>query len=162
VEAPNGKTVSPIEQGKYTVTSKPSKARSINGGPPKEHKGVDLGSPEGTPVRAVKDGTVVGIRTETVKDARGQPLRNPDGSVKMKGYGNYVVVQHADGTTTRYAHLSSFNKNPDFKVGQKIGAGTVVGEVGHTGRSVGKTGNHLHFELRNAKNVATDPMHFIK
>ena len=106
IEEANGKTVKPLEDGKYTVTSRMSAARTL-GGVTKPHNGVDLAAPQGTPIHAVKDGTIVGIKTETYKDARGNPIRNPDGSVKMKGYGNYVTVKHDDGTITRYAHMSS-------------------------------------------------------
>lgn len=157
----SGKTFKPIEDGKYTVTSRMSAARTLNG-VTKAHKGIDLSAKEGTPIHAVQDGTIVGIQTEAHKDARGMPLRNPDGSIKTKGYGQYVTVKHADGTMTRYAHLSSYNKNPDFKVGQKIGAGTVIGEVGHTGRSVGRTGDHLHFELRDSSGKPISPNKFIE
>jgi murein DD-endopeptidase MepM/ murein hydrolase activator NlpD len=56
------------------------------------------------------------------------------------GYGNTVVVEHADGIRTRYAHLSSIQ----VEVGTRVDAGTVVGRVGSSGRS---TGPHLHFEV---------------
>lgn len=55
-------------------------------------------------------------------------------------YGLLVTVAHADGVTTRYAHLSSV----DVKVGQELAASQVVGRVGQTGRA---TGPHLHFEV---------------
>ena len=55
------------------------------------------------------------------------------------GYGLEVVVRHDLGWTTRYAHLSG----AEVREGQKVGRGTLLGEVGSTGRS---TGPHLHFE----------------
>ena len=59
------------------------------------------------------------------------------------GYGNLVTVRHPDGTETRYAHMSAFGEG--LQVGDKVGAGTVLGAVGNTGNS---TGPHLHFEVR--------------
>jgi murein DD-endopeptidase MepM/ murein hydrolase activator NlpD len=61
------------------------------------------------------------------------------------GYGNYVVVDHPNGTQTLYAHLY---KNIVWQ-GQKVVQGQVIGYLGTTGRS---TGCHLHFEVRGAKN----------
>lgn len=86
------------------------------------HHGVDIGAPTGTPIRAFAAGTV------TFAGARG-------------GYGNVVIVQHANGVETRYAHQSRM----DVVVGQRVGAGDVVGRVGATGVA---TGPHLHFEVR--------------
>jgi murein DD-endopeptidase MepM/ murein hydrolase activator NlpD len=56
-------------------------------------------------------------------------------------YGKYIVVGHADGWKTYYAHLNSFN----VSVGQKVSTGTLIGKVGSTG---GSTGPHLHYEQR--------------
>ena len=56
------------------------------------------------------------------------------------GYGLTVVVDHPNGTQTRYAHLSSLSVKP----GEEVAQGTLVGRVGSTGRS---TGPHLHFEV---------------
>lgn len=86
------------------------------------HHGVDIAAPTGTPIRAFAGGTV------TFAGPRG-------------GYGNVVVVEHADGTEARYAHQSGI----DVTVGQRLAAGDVVGRVGATGTA---TGPHLHFELR--------------
>ena len=82
------------------------------------------GSALGKNVRSSAGGTV-----ETVRD-----LGNTS-------YGKYIVVRHAEGWTTLYAHLRSFN----VSVGQSVNTGTVIGKVGNTG---GSTGPHLHYEQR--------------
>jgi murein DD-endopeptidase MepM/ murein hydrolase activator NlpD len=91
---------------------------------------MDIAAAEGTPIRAVRDGTV------TFAGERG-------------GYGLVVYVDHGDGLQTRYAHCSRLHVKP----GQKITQGQLLSEVGSTGRS---TGNHLHFEARK-NGVAVDP-----
>lgn len=88
----------------------------------RHHDGLDLAAPTGTPVVSVTDGTVVAA------GSRG-------------GYGLTVDVDHGNGTMTRYAHLSTI----DVEVGQVVGAGGQLGDVGSTGRS---TGPHLHVEVR--------------
>ena len=69
-----------------------------------------------------------------------------DGSVKEVGtdrvYGNYAVIDHGDGATTKYGHMQ---KPSLLKEGNVIEKGTIIGNVGSTGRS---TGPHLHFECR--------------
>lgn len=70
------------------------------------------------------------------------------------GYGCHVIVNHADGYQTLYAHLSSYS----VSVGDKVGRGQVIGKVGSTGRS---TGAHLHFEVRK-NGVLLNPLGFLK
>ena len=65
-------------------------------------------------------------------------------------YGNTVVVQHSDGTQTRYAHLASIH----VSVGQSVTAGQHIGDVGSTGNS---TGPHLHFEVMDSQGNFMDP-----
>jgi murein DD-endopeptidase MepM/ murein hydrolase activator NlpD len=65
------------------------------------------------------------------------------------GYGNLVVIAHRLGLTSWYAHLSSIG----VRRRQCVGAGTLIGRVGATGRA---TGPHLHFELR-LRGAAVDP-----
>lgn len=86
------------------------------------HGGVDLPAPSGTPVYSVKSG-IVAI------------------SGYNSSYGNYVVIQHTNGYSSLYAHLSS----RCVSANQTVAQGQAIGGVGTTGSS---TGNHLHFEIR--------------
>ena len=94
------------------------------------HNGVDIAAAEGTPVKSWQDGNVVF-------------------SGKMHGYGNLVVVEHADGIKSLYGH----NKANSVAVGQAVKAGQVIAQVGQTGRA---TGPHLHFEVR-VNDTAVNP-----
>ena len=96
------------------------------------HKGMDFAAPAGTPVFAAADGVI------SVKGTQ-------------RGYGNVVYIKHADGSETRYGHMSGFT---DIQPGQVIHEGDQIGFVGSTGVS---TGPHLHFEVRNAAGQAVDP-----
>jgi septal ring factor EnvC (AmiA/AmiB activator) len=86
------------------------------------HRGLDLGGPIGTPIRAAKAGQVVFAG-------------------RQGGYGNLVLINHGDGVTTAYAHLSRFAVSS----GSSVGQGQTIGAVGMTGNT---TGPHLHFETR--------------
>lgn len=97
------------------------------------YNGVDYGAPEGSLVYAAAEGTVIVSRFR------------PNGNPWFGGYGNYVVIEHPNGTQTLYAHLSAVYPG----VGMHLDKGQVLGVVGNTGRS---TGRHLHFEVRGAKN----------
>lgn len=97
----------------------------------KGHTGVDFACGAGTPIVAVKSGTVV---TSTA-------LRNSKGN--YRSYGEYVVINHHDGTMTLYAHMLSGSRT--VSVNQHVSQGQVIGKVGSTGNS---TGPHLHFEVR--------------
>jgi murein DD-endopeptidase MepM/ murein hydrolase activator NlpD len=98
------------------------------------HEGLDFGAPIGTPVYATGEGVVV--------------LAEP-----WDRYGNTVEIDHGNGITSRYAHMSRIK----VKEGQKVNRNTVIGLVGNTGRS---TGAHLHYEVRVA-DYAKDPIKFI-
>lgn len=86
------------------------------------HAGVDFGTPIGTPVYAASSGTVVAA------GAAG-------------GYGQWIKLGHAGGTTSVYGHVSSWT----VTVGQPVAVGQLIGYSGNEGRS---TGPHLHFEVR--------------
>ena len=98
------------------------------------HSGMDFRAEEGTPVQAAGAGRVV--------------TASPTG-----GYGNLVEIDHGNGLTTRYGHLSSI----EVSLGQSVAAGGAVGQVGSTGRS---TGPHLHYETR-VGGSAVDPQRFL-
>lgn len=86
----------------------------------KHHNGLDIAAPSGTPVKPVAAGTVIF-------------------SGWKSGYGNTVILDHADGMVTIYAHHSSNSVTE----GESVDTGTVIALTGSTGRS---TGPHLHFE----------------
>lgn len=100
------------------------------------HKGVDIGAPKGTGIKASASGTVVSASTGY-----------------NGGYGNCVVISHGNGIETAYGHCSALY----VKVGQKISQGQVIAAVGNTGRSYG---NHLHFEIR-VNGVAQNPQNYL-
>jgi murein DD-endopeptidase MepM/ murein hydrolase activator NlpD len=99
------------------------------------HSGVDLADPQGMPVHAAADGIAY-------------PL--PD----YQFYGNHVLLQHAGGLSTLYAHLVRMNVG----WGQSVKRGELIGWVGSTGNS---TGPHLHFEIRFA-GVPVDPIPYLE
>lgn len=67
------------------------------------------------------------------------------------GYGNYVVIEHYDGTKTRYAHCSTIN----VSLNQRVYNGKKIATVGSTGHS---TGAHLHFEVYSNSTTRIDPL----
>ena len=85
------------------------------------HTGLDLAVPEGTPVRAAKDGVVTRASYDRLN-------------------GHLVIIDHGRGVTTAYCH----NAQLEVTVGQKVRAGDRIAESGNTGRS---TGPHLHYQL---------------
>ena len=95
------------------------------------HTGVDFAIAAGTPIYAVKSGTVV------VSTA----LRRSDGT--YRSYGEYIVIDHHDGTMTLYGHMSPGSRL--VGTGASVAQGQQIGSVGQTGNA---TGNHLHFEVR--------------
>jgi murein DD-endopeptidase MepM/ murein hydrolase activator NlpD len=100
-------------------------------GQTKFHQGIDLAAPEGMTVVAALPGKVISAGYES-------------------GYGNAVLVEHAEGIRTRYGHLASINVKP----GDLVTSENSLGTVGNTGHS---TGPHLHFEvIRMGKPV--DPL----
>lgn len=89
------------------------------------HRGTDISAPNGTPILAAADGTVI---VANATDKWGY------------SWGYYVKIQHANSTSTLYAHCSAIA----VKQNQQVKQGEVIAYVGSTGAS---TGNHLHFEV---------------
>lgn len=92
----------------------------------------DFRVPEGTPVHAAHDGVVRMVRSDSVRGGCDRSF-GPDS--------NYVILSHGNGYETQYLHFSKVF----VALGQKVRAGTVLGEVGRTGFSCG---SHLHFQLQ--------------
>ena len=87
------------------------------------HKGTDYAAPTGTPIRATSDGQVTRAS-------------------RYGSFGNLVIVKHAGGFETKYAHLSRYANG--IKKGKRVRQGDIIGYVGSTG---GATGPHLHYEF---------------
>ena len=98
------------------------------------HTGLDFRGDAGDPIHATAAGTVVGAGWSG-------------------GYGRMVEIDHGNGLSTRYGHLSQI----DVKVGDEIRIGQVIGRMGSTGRS---TGPHLHYETR-IDGDPVDPQKFL-
>ena len=98
------------------------------------HTGIDFGAPEGTPIHAAADGTVV--------------MAGPYG-----GYGNATVIDHGNGLATLYGHQSQLL----VKAGDHVPRGQVIGLVGCTGNC---TGPHVHFEVR-LNGTPVDPANYL-
>jgi murein DD-endopeptidase MepM/ murein hydrolase activator NlpD len=95
------------------------------------HDGIDISRPTGTPVKPISSGIV------TFSGNNG-------------GYGQMVEIDHGDGLTSRYAHLSTL----EVRKGEQILPGQIIGQVGETGLT---TGPHLHLEIRR-HNAPIDPL----
>jgi murein DD-endopeptidase MepM/ murein hydrolase activator NlpD len=125
-------SINPVEIMKfssgYGYRSAPTRGASRN------HKGIDIPGPVGTPIYATADGMI----------GRAQ---------WVSGYGKFVEINHGNAVQTRYGHLSAMNVAP----GQRIRKGDVLGYMGSTGRS---TGSHLHYEVRIA-GEAINPTAFL-
>jgi murein DD-endopeptidase MepM/ murein hydrolase activator NlpD len=100
------------------------------------HKGVDIAAGVGTPIVAAASGVVTYAGWNS------------------GGYGNLVEVQHADGSTTLYAH----NNRILVSEGQRVQQGQQIAEMGSTGYS---TGPHLHFEIHPSGQGAVNPMAYL-
>jgi len=101
----------------------------------RRHDGIDIGAPEGTDIHAAADGTV---------------LYSGD---QQTGYGNLIIISHANDMITVYAH----NQKNLVKENDSVKRGQLIGKVGRTGRA---TGPHLHFEIRK-RTRPRNPLFFL-
>jgi len=116
IEAARPKWILPIPKGTFRVSS----CFAPRWG--SFHYGLDMAAPAGTPFYAAGDGVVIEAGP-------------------MSGYGNVIMIQHADGTVTVYGHEEKILVDK----GERVKAGQLIGLVGNLGQS---TGYHLHFEIR--------------
>ena len=143
-------TPSPIEQAKADREEQaaasnspgfrwPVRGRIIAGFGPKptgqQNDGINIAVPEGTPVKASEDGVVAYAGNE------------------LKGYGNLVLVRHADGHVTAYAHASELL----VKRGDTVKRGQTIAKSGQTGNV---SSPQLHFEIRKGA-TPVDPMQYL-
>lgn len=102
-----------------------------------ERYAIDWKMPEGTAVRAARNGVVVALKDDS-------DLGGADRS--FEAYANYILIEHPDGTIGNYAHLQKHGAK--VTIGQKVEAGTTIGLSGNTGFS---SGPHLHFSVFKTK-----------
>ncbi|MET8742951.1 M23 family metallopeptidase [Streptomyces sp. NPDC004728] len=107
-----------------------------------KHSGQDFAVPIGTKVEAAHSGTVV--------------KAGPNGGGDGPAYGNAVVIKHANGTYSQYAHLSQIQ----VRIGEAVKTGETIALSGNTGNS---SGPHLHFEIRHTADYgsAVNPVGFL-
>jgi len=133
IEAPKYTSTNRVVQGTNVPSYSGYYLRPLSGGTRTQglhgYNGIDLAAPYGTPIFASASGDVIISRS----------------SGWNGGYGKYVVIRHPNGTQTLYAH----NSSNIVSAGAHVVKGQIIGYVGSTGKS---TGNHVHFEVRGAKN----------
>ncbi|MGW0701918.1 M23 family metallopeptidase [Streptomyces sp. NPDC002867] len=125
---------------KYTLTASFAQGGAMWSA---KHSGQDFAVPVGTPVKAAGAGTVV--------------KAGPNGGGDGPAYGNAVVIKHANGKYSQYAHLSTIK----VSIGSTVKAGQTIAKSGNTGNS---SGPHLHFEIRTTPNYgsALNPVSFLR
>lgn len=99
-----------------------------------EHKGLDIATKTGTPIKSVAAGEIIHSGT-------------------MGGYGNLIIIDHGNGVKTYYGHCSKLY----VKKGETVKTGETIAAVGSTGNS---TGSHLHFEIR-LNNEILNPLKYL-
>lgn len=124
----------PMTQGYGLTSFALSGAYGYNAsGQPNPHRGVDYGVGVGTPIRAALSGVVKGVE-------------NMDAYPGCYSFGKWILLEHPNGLSTLYAHLSSFSVSP----GQSVETGQIIGASGNSGYS---TNPHLHFGVYATQGV---------
>lgn len=128
-----------MRTGSGTQFRWPVRGRVISGFGPKpggqQNEGINVSVPEGTAVKAAEDGVVAYAGSE------------------LKGYGNLVLIKHADGYVTAYAH----NSELEVKKGDTVKRGQVIAKAGQTGNV---TSPQVHFEIRKGSQPV-DPSQYL-
>ena len=119
---PQTPAIWPVEHPTRRVSSGFGSRRDPIAGDSRQHNGIDIAVPKGTPVVATAGGVVIFAG-------------------RCGGYGRMVTVDHGDDLTTRYAHLKSIG----VRRGKRVARGKRIGRSGQSGRT---TGPHLHYEVR--------------
>lgn len=150
----NGNTFTAGEPAPTTITSNFGTRIDPYDGQESFHSGIDIASNDGsygTYIIAARDGTVIYPNSDSPTNCVSNGTEDPCGG----GYGNYVMIEHSDGSVTVYAHM--YENSITVHYGDQVSQGQVIGKMGSSGRS---TGAHLHFEVRvNGKQV--NPLNFI-
>ncbi len=127
--------LTPLPKSKAKITSPFGMRMHPTLGRPIKHNGVDFGSGKNTEVYAAANGKIVLAEFS-------------------KSYGNYIIIEHKDGTGSVYAHLEKITTTK----GSKVRKGELIGYTGSTGRS---SGAHLHYEVR-VSGTPVDPAGYLK
>lgn len=122
----------PFGPGRYVVMQGPRGNYSHFPGSDSENA-VDWTVPEGTIVRAAREGRVVGVKQDST---RGGPDRD------LRSFGNYILIKHADGTFSDYVHLQA--NSVMVEIGDEVAAGQPIARSGKTGFT---SAPHLHFSV---------------
>ncbi len=125
-------SINPVES--MRLSSNFGRRSAPKRGASRNHKGIDIPGPVGTPIFATADAIV----------GRAQ---------RVAGYGKFIELEHGNAIQTRYGHMSALN----VYAGQRVKKGDVIGFMGSTGNS---TGSHLHYEVRIAGD-AINPAGFL-
>jgi conjugal transfer mating pair stabilization protein TraG len=121
-ELPRGERATLPISGRLT-SNMGGRVDPVTGQPGHHHRGVDIAQRAGTPIPAPASGRVV------------------KNDFQANGAGNYIVLEHGDGSLSKYFHMQDRSR---FPVGSTIQEGEILGRVGSSGKS---TGPHLHYEL---------------
>jgi murein DD-endopeptidase MepM/ murein hydrolase activator NlpD len=128
----------PVAEG--VLSSAKKENRTIKG-VTKDHNGVDIAVPYGSPVNPIADGEILQVGQDAAS-------------------GKYIRVKHRGGMISSYAHLSAVNNK--LKVGQAVTTKDVIASSGGEGKDAGRsTGAHLHLGLKDASGQWVDPQRYI-